>query len=68
MLTVDAFLNYAIPDTMMIAVFESLSEKYKGVYDVQTCYKTFEHRQMDSFNIKGGCLCLYLEEEDNNVK
>lgn len=63
MLTVGAFLSYAIPDTMLVAVFESRSEEYNGVYDVPTCYKTFGHRQLASFDIKGGCLALYLEEE-----
>lgn len=63
MLTVGAFLSYAIPDTMLVAVFDSRSEEYEGCYDVPTCYKMFGHRQLDSFNIKGGCLALYLEVE-----
>lgn len=63
MLTVGSFLSYAIPDTMVVAVFESRSEEYNGVYDVPTCYKMLGHRQLDSYDIKGGCLALYLEEE-----
>lgn len=63
MITVGAFLSYAIPDTMRIGVYKAKTNEYDGLYDVTTCDKTFGHRQLDSFDIKGGYLVLYLEEE-----
>lgn len=63
MITVGAFLSYAIPDNILVGVYEERSEEYKGIYDVFTCDKTFGHRRLVSFDILGSCLVMYLEEE-----
>lgn len=63
MLTVGAFLGHAIPDDMLVGVFEERSDEYNGIYDVFACDKEFGHRQLASFDIRGGCLIIYLEEE-----
>lgn len=64
MLTVGAFLSYAIPDNMRIGVYDSTMEQYDGLYDVISCAAKFGHRRMASFDIMHGYLLIELEEEE----
>lgn len=63
MLTVGAFLSYAIPDNMRIGVYEESSDKYDGLYDVLSCDAKFGNRRLISFDIMSGYLLIELEEE-----
>lgn len=64
MLTVGAFLSYAIPDNMRIGIYEKDSDKYDGLYDVLSCNAKFGYRRMISFDIMSGYLLIELEEEE----
>lgn len=63
MLTVGAFLSYAIPDNMRIGVYEESSDKYDGLYDVLSCGAKFGNRRLISFDIMSGYLLIELEEK-----
>lgn len=64
MLTVSAFLSYAIPDDIRIGVYDSKTEYYDGLYDVLSFEAKFGHRRLDSFNIMSGYLLIELKEEE----
>ena len=64
MLTVGAFLSYAIPDNIRVGVYDSKREEYDGLYDIVSCEETFGYRRLASFDIVNGYLLLELEEEE----
>lgn len=63
MITVGAFLSYAVPSTLVMR-YNTQTKEYEGLYSVDDFVDVYRKRKIDWFDItNSGYLVIVLEEE-----